>query len=281
MTPVILLILIVIMLCLLIYLGRPIKKAVPNHLLLALKELQKKNWKLLVRPSGDIAGIIHAEEPYIDEAHDIKRRRFRFCDLDGKERTEPRDGVNIKRGSIEDLIPIEKDGGVAITMLSNPGDIVPIITGPQAAEMKTGVDDDSALKREYDRIQKEYLQKDRNYQDLQQKCSRLLEQVNDHRTTIEDLEEGNVRLIQLNRRIEGRLAGQEAMNTALERELKSFGERHKELQEEVQNALRKARERSKETMMIRAGEVEAEDKPPKKAPKKKAVKKEKKEKETE
>jgi len=226
----------------------------------ALSWLRDEGHKILVRPSGDVSGVIYDEERYHDEAHDgKKRRRFRYYDLDGEDRTDPADAYNSETGKVEDIVSIEKDGGAAVTWLANPeGELEPIMTGSMAEKLKVDRDDYQALAAEFENMKEDYRSKDRAYRKLQNKVSRLEREKSEMEDEVEDYSQNFERMMGLVRKLRARLRGTEARATMLEEELESLGARHEDLTEETQEAIEKARERMTERMKS-APEVTGEE----------------------
>ena len=249
-----------------VLLMRPRKpEAIAKGLLSHLKVLKKYGWKLLVRPDGSIDGVILREEPYFDE-RDIKRRRFVVIKPDGSIDKEERDFLNPKRMSLMDIIAMEKEGGVAVTMRSNPkGEIKPILFGHQAQEMVTNEEDYKALQAEIDDLRTKYEQTKTQYDKLAVEASTLRTKLETAEKTAQEFRAANETLRELNERLITHNSLLEARLKLLETELESLGKRHKELTKEVEEILSRARER--ERMAVKIGVpkvkiVETEEKPP-------------------
>jgi len=226
----------------------------------ALSWLRDEGHKILVRPSGDIAGVVFDEERYHDEAHaNKKRRRFKYYDLNGEERTDPADAYNEETGEIEDIVSIERDGGVAITWLNNPdGELRPVFTGPTARRIKVKSDDYKALATELENMKEDYRSKDDAYRELQDKVSRLEREKSEMEDEVEDYSKNFERMMGLVRKLKAQRRGAEIRASMLEDELETLGARHEELTEEVQEAIEEARERMSERMKS-APEVTGEE----------------------
>jgi len=213
----------------------------------ALKRIREGGRKILVRPNGEIAGIVVKEEPYQDPERNRKRRRLVYYGTDGELHKEPRDGFSKKTDEKIDLITgVEMDGGVALTQLTNPGgDVQPIITGPDAERIKVAEEDYKALDSEYRRLEKEYKSKERNYRKLQKQRSAIETERDELEEDLEDISEDNERLTSLVRKHKTRANAAEMEKDMLKREMRGLAERHEQLEQEVQEALESSRERAK------------------------------------
>lgn len=217
----------------------------PQEVISALKNIQEDNHRILVRPSGEIAGLIppNGEEKYHDDQYNMKRERIKYYDVEGEINAEPRDGVNKKLGKKVDLIPIEHQGGIALTEIMNPdGERKPIITGNQAQRIQQKYEDTEALKREVDRTQKEYRTKERNYQGLQEKLNNIKEERNQLENDIENFRTANERLNSENDSLKARAMAAEAKANQLQREMHAIGKRHEDLMDEIAGAIKSAGE---------------------------------------
>jgi hypothetical protein len=245
---------------------RPRKpETVAKGLLSHLKVLDKQGWKLLVRPDGGIDGVILREEPYFDE-RDIKRRRFVVVKPNGSIDKEERDFINPKKMSLVDIIAMEKDGGIALTMRSNPkGEIKPILFGHQAQAMTTNEEDYQALKTEIEDLRTKYEETKTRHDKLAVEASQLRTQVETSEKTIQEFRSANETLRELNERLATHNTLLEARLNLLETELESLGKRHKELTKEVEEILSRARERERVAVKMGVPKVkivETGEKPP-------------------
>lgn len=246
----------------------------PLWMIQPLNRLRKEGQKLLVKPNGQIVGVVERDSiPFYDERHKVKRSKIVYYDLDGKKREEPRDAVSKKTGQVVDLVTdVEKDGGVMLTQLSNPdGTIVHFVTGPEAERIVAENEDLKAMEGERRRMEDEYKTKDRNYRRLQREISRVKQEREQLEEDLKDFSESNERLNSLNAKLNARIRGEEARANMLEGELKALMERHKNLTEEVNKILASARTRRKEEIKLGLGEKLAEEtKPPAEAKPKEA-----------
>jgi len=225
----------------------------------ALRRLHKYNWKLLVRPTGQIAGVVVREEPWFDSSYQLKRRRLVYYDLDGDELKEPRDYVNRKTNELEDLIVIEADGGIALTQShGNGSEMTPILFGWQANKIKRSHDDYVALEREMRDFQRKYDVMERNYKSLQRELNLIRRERDNLENQIQEFREANTILTETNERLRARVQAAEAARDMLIDEFKSLKSRHRELTKEVDDILKRARERQR--MAIRLGAVKVEKK---------------------
>lgn len=209
-----------------------------------VSDLEKSGKKLLVRPDGSIAGVVLGEEAYQDERFGIKRRRYIMRGMDGKIHKEPRDAVNVKRGGIDDIIAIERDGGAAVTMLKNPdgGGLDIILTGQQAALLKRDSDDMEAIQRNMDRLNDQYKVMDRNYKIQQKSMAIVVAERGRLSEDLVDFRESNDTLAHANDRLSARLKGAETVLEVMNDELNRFKKRRKDSEDEIDAILKKAKE---------------------------------------
>lgn len=223
------------------------KRVEPLKILQSLKTISEEGWKLLTRPNGQIVGLIppgsEGEKPYHDTRFNIKRRRFHYFTLSGEKDEEPRDGVNRKTGQLEDIIPIESDGGIALTELANPsGKLEPILVGTRAERLKDKADESQAVRRELQRIGEEYRTKDRNYRRLQIKINNLKQEKDELAEDLENFRNLNERLGAENETFRTVVSAAKAESRQLRDAMEAMAERHADLADEIKKSLKAARE---------------------------------------
>jgi len=214
-----------------------------------LNSIAESGKKILVKPNGQLAGVVEREEPYYDEEYEMKRRRFVYTDLDGNERKEPRDGVSKKTMKKVDLVPIEFDGGAAVTQLSNPdGELLPIIVGKEAEEKRVSEEDYEALQSRLNKLEREHDQKESRRRELLKRVERLRRQRDNLEDDVSDFADSNEELGRSNERLRARVRGAESKADMLEDEFARLAERYEQVQEDVDDILSRAQERERKAI---------------------------------
>jgi len=153
-----------------------------------LRELDRSKLKLLVRPDGRVEGVIEGEKPWWDERNRVKRRRFVYLDLKGETREEPRDRVK-KSGEIEDVVPIEREGGIALTELLG-SERRPVYVGDLPSRLRSMEEDWEVLDRNIQRQNKRVQSFRKRVQRLEGELSVLRDENGELRRTRTELEKG-------------------------------------------------------------------------------------------
>jgi len=229
---------------------RPTTMTTAKSVISTLKLLERKGWKLLVRPNGQIAGVIEREEEFFDESLEMQRKRFVFYDMDGKLNKEEKDIFNKMTNSLESVVPIEHNGGIALTKKGSK--LTEIFVGNVFKNYKELEDMVIALKDEMNRREKQHKTELENYKSLQFRFNDLLRKSERLEGQMIELRRSNDALVDLNERLRARTMAAEARVQMLLGELKLFKDRHGDLAEEIDEILQKARERHRKEIAIGA-----------------------------
>lgn len=227
-----------------------------------LNYIKSKGHRILARPDGEVAGIVYEEEPYFDEKYERKRRRVKYIDLDGRERTEPRDAISKKQGVVDLITDVEKFGGVAVTQLVGNGSeskIRPVITGKNAKKMRDQFEDKLTLQRELDRMKKEQRELKRHKENLEREKANLKSERGEMESDLESFRHTNQRISAENDRLRQRNKGLKAIIDSLESTVESLKSEGKEREEDVESALKSIKKRKKELAKIKSPEVSVEE----------------------
>jgi len=150
------------LLCIIIFLLMKPSKREAKHLVPLLKAIQRSGKTVLVRPTGEFVGIVEEKKDYWDEKYETKRRKIVYRDMNNELREEPADRVR-KDGEVEDVVKIERSGGIALTELMG-SEHRPIYVGPLAKRLKTQEEDMGVLKddmRRQDKIMEKVRERNR------------------------------------------------------------------------------------------------------------------------
>ena len=235
-----------------------------GDVLKGLRKIKDNNAKILTRPTGEIAGLIppKGEKPYTDQRFDEKRWKFKYYNLRGKVESEPRDVYNKKRGEPEDIVPIEFDGGIALTELNNPDKTLStIITGSQANNLKEQIDQSQAIRRELGRIQNKLNQKDKRNRKLVNKVNNLSQEKEELEEDMENFRTTNERLRKQYESWRQMAIGAKAEIEQMEKELREIRDSRDEFAELIQPIIKSAKEVRKAMYTnpkTEGGEVEGE-----------------------
>ena len=238
---------------------KPTTRSTAKSVVSMVKTLKRKGWRLLVRPNGEIAGVVEREEQFFDESVGIPRKRFILFGMDGKETKEERDSANPKTRQVEDIIAIEKDGGIVLTKKGSK--LTEILVGSYPTHIKDLKDTIKGIQDELEDREEEYKTVTENYKSLQFKFNDSIKSIERLEGQLVELRRTNESLLDSNEKFRTRTMAAEARVDMLILHLKLFKERHDDMATEVDEILDKAKERHRKEVVV--GGVESPIPPPK------------------